>query len=44
MTLELDNTGVVAGDNDPPQAMGDANIEVHCFNGNSMRSHRVFFA
>jgi suppressor of tumorigenicity protein 13 len=44
MRLELDKAGVVEGDNDPPQAMGDANIEVRFFDGNSSRSHRVFFA
>ncbi len=27
--IELDTTGVVEGDNDPPQSMGDPNIEVY---------------
>jgi len=27
--IELDTTGVIEGDNDSPQAMGDPNIEVY---------------
>ena len=31
ISLELDMTGVVEGDNDAPQVMGDPNIEVESF-------------
>ena len=42
MRIELDNTGIVEGDNDAPQAMGDANVEVRCSLEVPFRSFRLF--